>query len=481
MGTAQGGATFSGLQLVLRERVASFTSVQSSAQSGIILVGAPRESLTRPVGVTFTLSYLDSLQRPLSFNNASTIVPLPAPLPAGARSEQAFPASVSTSINSLQGDFTPQIVNGNVVTPLNGPSTTATISPDAPYISVRFTGRWSDQTFVPRSSGVQGTRTARLSIAQSDDYDTSPIAASATVQLNDPPNSVPTILNGIQDIAVPPGFTETVELEDPAFRPDGKSFALFYDDNYDPLTYSISSSNPAVATVTLNQRDSTRQFRPTFSYRVATNAARESQTVFTLTASDRRGGTATMQFRYTVRVQLPFISSFTPTIGPVGTVVVILGAYFDRIQNVSFGGVAAPLSSIRVDGGVQITVPVPDGAKTGPISVTNLSGVASSTTPFTVTPTTSVQNVRVLNESLRVLPHPVSNESSVEYFVPERGQTEVELFDAVGQRVQTLTNVPHEAGEHRVRLNANNLSAGVYSLRVRGAAFVAQQMVVVTK
>jgi hypothetical protein len=479
MGTAQGGASIAGTQLLLRERTATFIGVQSAAQSGTVLIGAPPQTITRPVPVTFALSYLDSLQRPLSFGATSALRSLPVALPPGARSEQPFPAPVATPTNSVLGDISPQLVNGSTITPLIGPTTTVTISNDTPFLTLRFTARWSDQTFVPRSNGVQGPRTARVSIIGSSDYDTNPIAQSATVQLNDPPNVAPVVLNSLQDIGAPPGISEIIELEDPAFRPDGKSRNVFYDDNFDELTYSVSSSNPSVATATIVQRDSTRQFRPTLSIRVFSSLPPDAQAVFTVTARDRRGGTATLQFRYILRLQPPLISSFMPTMGPEGTVVVILGAFFDRIQSLSFGGVAATPTS--VDAGVQIIVSVPRGARTGPISITNLSGTTTSPGVFTVTPMTSIRNVRVMNDLLHVLPHPITNEAAVRYTLPERGWAEVELFDAVGHRVQTLAAGEQEAGEYHIRLRSENLSSGVYALRVRGTTFIAQQMVSVTK
>lgn len=79
----------------------------------------------------------------------------------------------------------------------------------------------------------------------------------------------------------------------------------------------------------------------------------------------------------------PFILSFTPTSGPVGTPVTITGTSFTGATKVTFGGVKA--TAFSVDNDSQITATVPTGAKTGKIQVTTPGGTATSTQVFTVT------------------------------------------------------------------------------------------------
>jgi uncharacterized repeat protein (TIGR03803 family) len=79
----------------------------------------------------------------------------------------------------------------------------------------------------------------------------------------------------------------------------------------------------------------------------------------------------------------PFIASFDPTSGPVGTPVTITGTSFTGATKVTFGGVKA--TTFSVDSDTQITAIVPNGAKTGKIQVTTPGGTATSASSFVVT------------------------------------------------------------------------------------------------
>jgi hypothetical protein len=80
----------------------------------------------------------------------------------------------------------------------------------------------------------------------------------------------------------------------------------------------------------------------------------------------------------------PTVTSFTPTSGVVGTTVMITGAGFEdtsAVTAVAFNGVPA---TFTLDSDTQITATVPSTATTGPITVTDPEGTATSSTSFTV-------------------------------------------------------------------------------------------------
>ena len=80
----------------------------------------------------------------------------------------------------------------------------------------------------------------------------------------------------------------------------------------------------------------------------------------------------------------PVIISFTPNIGAIGAAVVITGANFTGATFVRFNGAYA--STFTANSATQITVAVPAGATTGPISLTTPTGTAVSASSFTVIP-----------------------------------------------------------------------------------------------
>lgn len=92
---------------------------------------------------------------------------------------------------------------------------------------------------------------------------------------------------------------------------------------------------------------------------------------------------ATLASKAAFRVT-PQLSSFTPTSGPSGTTVTIVGDSFTQATRVTFDGVAAITFTINSD--TEITAEVPQAAKTGRIAVTTAGGIASSSATFTVTP-----------------------------------------------------------------------------------------------
>ena len=93
------------------------------------------------------------------------------------------------------------------------------------------------------------------------------------------------------------------------------------------------------------------------------------------------GGTATSAGTFTV-IQTPSITSFSPTFGPVGTVVTIGGTHFTGATVVTFNATTAV--SFSVDSDTQITATVPTGATTGKITVTNPAGSGVSSTNYVV-------------------------------------------------------------------------------------------------
>ena len=99
------------------------------------------------------------------------------------------------------------------------------------------------------------------------------------------------------------------------------------------------------------------------------------------------GGTATSGSSFTV-VPPPFISSFSPTSGPVGTRVTVTGTDLNGATAVRVNGTAGTL--VGTPSATSLTFRVNAGSTSGPISVTTAGGSGTSSASFTVVPLLAV-------------------------------------------------------------------------------------------
>jgi len=79
----------------------------------------------------------------------------------------------------------------------------------------------------------------------------------------------------------------------------------------------------------------------------------------------------------------PTLGSFAPAMGPVGSTFTLSGSGFTSSAAVTVGSVAA--TSITCSSPTTLTVTVPAGANSGPITVTTATGLATSADSYTVT------------------------------------------------------------------------------------------------
>src|SRR5207302_6764109 len=81
----------------------------------------------------------------------------------------------------------------------------------------------------------------------------------------------------------------------------------------------------------------------------------------------------------------PIINSFSPTAGPVGTLVTISGGNFNATAANNFVYFGTARATVMSATNFSIVVGVPAGATFAPITITNNNLTSSTATPFTVT------------------------------------------------------------------------------------------------
>lgn len=78
-------------------------------------------------------------------------------------------------------------------------------------------------------------------------------------------------------------------------------------------------------------------------------------------------------------------------------------------------------------------------------------------------------------------PNPFNPTTTIAFGLPEAARVELVLFDARGRRVRKLLDEARPAGEHRVVLDAADLSSGVYWYRLQAGSFAATRRMVLVK
>lgn len=302
---ANGAQRISTNSLLLRERRHTMAGADNGFQTGSVRVERPTNAVSNDVAVGYTLTYVnvnpDQRNAPLNTNGipGTRAVTLnnegPAPalsLPAAVNATPvpvftpALPAATPVLINGLQGDLSPVIPAGTRpqqtvgVTQVPG---TFFLDAGTAAQRVNFTARWSDQAW-PRTPGYQGLRAAIIALRDPDaqnatiySVDRTAGRDSAFVFLLDPAPAPPVLINAIQDKILPrPRPTmateDRIELESPKWREDGIPGFVFYDDNYDPMTYSATSEDATQVTATIVNSDPRFQGRPSLFYAVQPSA-----------------------------------------------------------------------------------------------------------------------------------------------------------------------------------------------------------------
>jgi hypothetical protein len=202
--------------------------------------------------------------------------------------------------------------------------------------------------------------------------------------------------NGVAATVATPTSTSILEATVPADATSGpitvrtsagatSSSGLFYMQPW--IMNFVPVSGTANATITINGRNLTNASAVTVdgvSYSFTGSATQILAAIPTnattgLLTITTPGGVIISTNVFTV---LPDIYSFSPVLGPVGTVVTITGTSLFNVTNVQFTGASAAPLNVSAD---QLQAEVPIGAASGPIRVATQYGDATSSNSFTVT------------------------------------------------------------------------------------------------
>lgn len=78
-------------------------------------------------------------------------------------------------------------------------------------------------------------------------------------------------------------------------------------------------------------------------------------------------------------------------------------------------------------------------------------------------------------------PNPFNPSTVIRYAVPEASNVRIDVYNVLGQRVSTLVNREHQAGNFDVTFDASNLSSGMYFYRLESSNAVLTQKMMLIK
>jgi CubicO group peptidase (beta-lactamase class C family) len=131
----------------------------------------------------------------------------------------------------------------------------------------------------------------------------------------------------------------------------------------------------------------------------------------------------------------------------------------------------------------------PTGIQMLALAATLNSYNSGSMNTIACTANSTIQNANITAEMagradklmLSIMPNPFSQFTEISFTVLSKGKTLVAIFDLNGHLVKKLADQEFENGEHHLRWDATNVSAGVYFLRLQSGGTIQVKKLVVVK
>lgn len=85
------------------------------------------------------------------------------------------------------------------------------------------------------------------------------------------------------------------------------------------------------------------------------------------------------------------------------------------------------------------------------------------------------------NLSLKSYPNPFNSSTTLQINLPETDQTELSVYNILGQKIATLINEQKTSGNYNIQFNANHLSSGVYFVLLKQNNLITKQKIILLK
>ena len=153
---------------------------------------------------------------------------------------------------------------------------------------------------------------------------------------------------------------------------------------------------------------------------------------------------------------------------PVSGATVALSDGIDGVETITFFETATTNGS----GQASFSVNVPSGATTlyTGARMHNYGPVAANIDVYPVSVDDSSQGIETVTLGVAITANPVTGTAALNFSTPVTGHATVQVFDLSGRTVDTLVNEEVATGNHSVNWTPENISSGVYFIRLTTTA-----------
>jgi hypothetical protein len=173
-------------------------------------------------------------------------------------------------------------------------------------------------------------------------------------------------------------------------------------------------------------------------------------------------GVVTTTSTFTLITSQPFIASFTPTQGDVGTMVRVSGENLSNVNAALIGGVSVPFSIVSA---TEVILTIPQtGATSGSIVLVSPLGIALSSGGFLFTPGGVIPQAKptIPPGTVKCYPNPASDNISIAYTLEIPQAVTIHLLDILGNTIKILEKGTQDAGEYVAVLPLIGYAHGTY-------------------
>ncbi len=71
------------------------------------------------------------------------------------------------------------------------------------------------------------------------------------------------------------------------------------------------------------------------------------------------------------------------------------------------------------------------------------------------------------DDLIKAYPNPFRDQTTFEFFLENPSSTSIEVYNSIGERVETIIDNNLQKGTHQIQWNSINLPNGIYHVRLR--------------